>query len=32
MDVSGRGYGIEHFGRLKRALLHRPVDAIRLVT
>lgn len=25
-------YGIEHFGRLKRAMLHRPEDAIRHVT
>lgn len=25
-------YGIEKFGRLKRALLHRPSDAIKLVT
>ena len=25
-------YGIEHFGRLKRAMLHRPDEAIKLVT
>lgn len=26
------GYGIEHFGRLKKAMLHRPEQAIKLVT
>ena len=31
MDTNKR-YGIEHFGRLKKALLHRPEEAIKLVT
>lgn len=32
MDIDGRQYGTDHFGRLKKALLHRPTDAIKLVT
>lgn len=28
----GKRYGIENFGRLRRALLHRPDEAIKLVT
>lgn len=30
--MNEKAYGIEHFGRLKKALLHRPEEAIKLVT
>jgi arginine deiminase len=32
MDNKSNNYGIERFGRLKKALLHRPEEAIKLVT
>lgn len=32
MENHQQQYGIEHFGRLKKALLHRPEEAIKLVT
>lgn len=32
MNSPEKKYGTEHFGRLKKALLHRPEEAIKLVT